>query len=133
MTTKAGACKLGDFGVTGEITRETQKRHTVIGSPYWMVRRRENKNKRKELTKEQAPEVIREIGYDFKADLWSLGITVIEVNEVEREIWLLCLIVHHVDGGAGAAKLRSASDACHLHYSVAAASHAHEPGQVQSG
>lgn len=40
MTTKAGACKLGDFGVTGEITRETQKRHTVIGSPYWMVRKR---------------------------------------------------------------------------------------------
>jgi serine/threonine protein kinase len=66
MTTKAGACKLGDFGVTGEITRETQKRHTVIGSPYWM-----------------APEVIREIGYDTKADLWSLGITIIEMAELE--------------------------------------------------
>ncbi len=49
MTTRSGQCKLGDFGVTGEITRESQKRHTVIGSPYWM-----------------APEVIREIGYDYK-------------------------------------------------------------------
>ena len=66
MTTKSGQCKLGDFGVTGEITRDVQKRHTVIGSPYWM-----------------APEVIREIGYDFKADLWSLGITMIEMAEGE--------------------------------------------------
>jgi serine/threonine protein kinase len=58
-----GRARLADFGVSA-VCQEGQKRGTVIGTPYWM-----------------APEVVMEVPYDFKADIWSLGITAIEMAE----------------------------------------------------
>lgn len=66
LVSRSGAIKIADFGFAAHLTNEHSKRCSVVGTPYWM-----------------APELIRGQEYDAKVDVWSLGITAIEMAEGE--------------------------------------------------
>jgi len=61
-----GVAKLADFGVSAQLSHTMSKKDSVIGTPYWM-----------------SPEVISRSCYNKKTDIWSLGITAIEMAEAE--------------------------------------------------
>uniref|UniRef100_A0A4W5MTC4 Mitogen-activated protein kinase kinase kinase kinase n=1 Tax=Hucho hucho TaxID=62062 RepID=A0A4W5MTC4_9TELE len=69
LITERGDVKLADFGVAAEISASVAKRKSFIGTPYWM-----------------APEVAaveKKGGYNHLCDIWAVGITAIELAELQ--------------------------------------------------
>ncbi|XP_044292118.1 mitogen-activated protein kinase kinase kinase kinase 5 isoform X2 [Varanus komodoensis] len=75
LLTDHGDIKLADFGVAAKITATIAKRKSFIGTPYWM-----------------APEVAaveKNGGYNQLCDIWAVGITAIELGELQPPMFEL--------------------------------------------
>lgn len=70
LVTAGGQVKLADFGVSARLSGTLTKRNTVIGTPMWM-----------------SPEMIEAGQYDHRTDIWSLGITAIELAQMRPPLW----------------------------------------------
>ncbi|XP_058679918.1 serine/threonine-protein kinase PAK 1-like, partial [Ammospiza caudacuta] len=65
-----GSVKLGDFGLSTQLSPEQSRRCSVVGTPWWL-----------------APEVLTSQPYGPKVDIWSFGIVGIEMIEQEPPYW----------------------------------------------
>ncbi|KAG5837324.1 hypothetical protein ANANG_G00238080 [Anguilla anguilla] len=66
LLTHDGRIKLSDFGFCAQVSKEVQRRKSLVGTPYWM-----------------APELISRLPYGPEVDIWSLGVMVIEMVDGE--------------------------------------------------
>ena len=64
--TKRGIVKLGDFGIARVLSNTRSRAKTVVGTPYYL-----------------SPEIIRQEGYSFKSDIWSLGVLLYEIAALQ--------------------------------------------------
>ncbi|VDN06194.1 unnamed protein product [Thelazia callipaeda] len=70
LLTRDGVAKISDFGFCGQLSSTVPQRHSLVGTPYWM-----------------SPEVISKLPYGTEADIWSLGIMVIEMINGEPPLF----------------------------------------------
>ncbi|KAJ3412959.1 hypothetical protein HDV05_008674 [Chytridiales sp. JEL 0842] len=72
LTTKTGAVKLSDFGVSKQLSKMEKDKQTVVGTPNWM-----------------APEIISLRGASTTSDIWSLACTIVEMVSGYPPYWNL--------------------------------------------
>ena len=67
LKTKSGVIKFADFGVSKLVSSTLAKASTEIGTPLYL-----------------SPEIVRQEKYDFKTDIWSMGVTLYELCTFKR-------------------------------------------------
>ncbi|MCP9262490.1 Serine/threonine-protein kinase PAK mbt [Dirofilaria immitis] len=88
LLTKNGVAKISDFGFCGQLSVDIPQRRSLVGTPYWM-----------------SPEVISRLPYGTEADIWSLGIMVIEMVSPELASFISQMLVRDVRQRATASRL----------------------------